>query len=412
MERLRDTFKRFALGGLLIKDRLRYGVSYNPLTPANRDNPYPAYARLRRIDPVHRSSLGVWILTRHEDCVRVLRDHEGFSSDAHGTRHPDDPPGEKNLEMLFCDPPRHTRLRSLVNKAFTPRAVQRLEQHIQSVVNERLDGLRPGEPFDLIEVLAFPLPVIIISEMLGIESEDRVRFKRWSDDLSSTLGVTSAAKLRRAAASRKHFQAYLGDVIEARRREPREDLISNLLSAEEQGGRLDMRELLDLCELLLVAGNETTTNLIGNGMLALLRNPDQLALLRQRPELAERCVEECLRYDAPVQYTERTARKDVVIGGRQISRGQALVCCMGAANHDPERFVDPDRLDITREDNPHLAFGGGIHYCVGSGLARMEGRIAISTLALRFGELRLLERSPRWRDNTVLRGLRRLMLVG
>jgi cytochrome P450 len=309
--------------------------------------------------------------------------------------------------MLTADPPEHTRLRGLVSKAFTPRVVERLRPRIQEIVDELLEEV--DGPFELVHTLAYPLPVIVIAELLGVPPADRAQFKRWSDDIVATLGgpFQDPAVIAAGTAAAIGLAEYFQGVIAERRREPKEDLLSGLIAAEEQGQVLSEEELLATCILLLVAGNETTTNLLGNGMKALFDYPDQLALLKSQPELIESAVEELLRYDGPVQGTGRVAIEDKQVGDVTVKEGQVAFTVLGAANHDPEAFENPDVLDITRSDNRQVAFGHGIHYCLGAPLARAEAQIAINALLRRWPDLHQ-DGDVEWGGTFIIRGARKL----
>jgi pimeloyl-[acyl-carrier protein] synthase len=389
-------------------------LTYNPFLPEVREDPYPQYQALREADPVHRSPfLNMWVLTRYEDVALVLRDQR-FSADRTKWE------GFQALEgfqpvrsLLSLDPPDHTRLRTLVTKAFTPRVVEQLRPQAQVIVDEALDRAASHGEMELIEDLAYPLPVAVIAGMLGVPRDDWPRFREWSRVLVSSLdpvALPDSDQITAVRAAEDALFEYLSGVVAERRREPRDDLISALIAVEERGDVLNERELLVMLNLLLVAGHETTVNLIGNGMLALLRNPEQLALLRRRPELLESAVEELLRFDSPVQLTGRIAAEACEVGGQQIGRGQLVLTLLGAANRDPQQFPDPDRLDLTRSPNQHFSFGRGIHFCLGAPLARLEGRIAISSLVSRFGELTQVGEAVRSQTIT-LRGLTRLPLA-
>jgi cytochrome P450 len=355
-----------------------------------------------------------WVIARYQDADAILRDHKRFSND---TRHRRPPrlrvtrgvPSDPN--MLVLDPPDHTRLRALVSKAFTPSAIAALEPRIRVIVGELLDQVADPAGFDLIETIAYPLPVIVMAELLGVPPEERAQFKMWSDQRARVLEPTITARERQhAIQAARAFDAYFRDVIEARRKGPRDDLISTLVAIEEAGDTLSPYELLIMLRLLLIAGNETTTNLIGNGMLALLRHPEQLQMLKENPSLIPSAIEELLRYDTPVQLDGRTIMEDMDFKGRPWQRGQGVVLLLGSANRDPEVFHDPDRLDITRNEASHIAFGRGIHHCLGAPLARLEGRIAFEALLERFSDIRLLNEQPSFKDNVVLRGLKTLPL--
>jgi len=374
-------------------------------------DPYPTYHRLRSEDPVHESPLGFWVLTRYEDVVATLRDPRfakepmiaavaarlGFDAGAVG------------ISMLDRDPPDHTRLRGLASKAFTPRVVERLRPRVQEIVDGLLDRVERAGTMDLIEEFAYPIPVNVICEMLGVPVEDHEQFKGWSLDLargldSIMLGPESDV-VKRSGKAREGLSSYIRQLIGERRSAPRGDLLSALIATEEAGDKLSEPELVAMSILLLVAGHETTVNLIGNGVLALLRHPDQLRQLRERPDLIGSAVEELLRYDGPVQRTARTSSEDVTIGNRTIPGGAIVMPFIGAADRDPAQFRDPDRLDITRTENRHIAFGLGIHFCLGAPLARIEGQIAISTLVKRMPKLALAVERPEHRQSLTLRGL-------
>jgi cytochrome P450 len=409
------------IGGLAL-ERIQTGHVFNPLLGPARADPYPLYRRLRENDPVHRShAVRGWVLFRHADCVDLLRDPR-FSADdrnlAGYSRQRSmairqglvDPSAPQEPVMLRRDPPDHTRLRGLVNKAFTPRAVEKLRPRIEELTEELLFALERRGGFDLIADFAVPLPVTIIAEMLGIPARDRQLFKRWSDHLVGFLDPQASpgpVVLRRTV---EEFFAYLGQIIEQRRRVPADDLLSRLVLAEEAGDRLSEQELHGTVALLLAAGNETTTNLIGNGLLALLRHPEQLERLRSQPELAASAVEELLRWDSPVQFTMRIPTRELEFRGRRFDAGQAVVAVLGSANHDSEVFETPDRLDLGRQDNRHLSFGQGVHFCLGAQLARLEGEVALGALVRRFPDLRLAGGEPKWRRLTFLRGVESLPL--
>ena len=410
MMAMRDAIRSVAVGTLLMRERWQSGVSYNPLSAEMAQDPYPTYAKLRGRDPVHRSRLiDAWVFSRFADVDAILRDHRHFSSDprkrvASGRRA--SLPNVEEPSMLFLDPPDHTRLRALVNKAFTPRAVAALEPHIRELTTTLLDAVDDPAAFDLMEAVAKPLPVIVIAEMLGIPPDDRAQFAVWSDQRARILEPTLSPDERETAdAAMRSLDEYLMPIISARRVDPKDDIISALAQAEEEGDKLTEREVLIMLRLLLVAGNETTTNLIGNGVLALLRHPDQLAALREDPRLIPSAVEELLRFDSPVQVDVRSVLDDCEVNGFRVRRGDNVVTLLGAANRDPDRFEAPDRLDVRRGDQNHLSFGRGIHHCLGAPLARLEGRVVLQALIERFSSLRLLEDRPAFRSSVALRGL-------
>ncbi|MEE9278226.1 MAG: cytochrome P450, partial [Dehalococcoidia bacterium] len=324
---LRPLIRPLAMRGLLFKERLRSGVSFNPLAPAFQQDPYPKYAELRERDPVHWGVLTkAWVLSRYEHVDAILRDPARFASDERraGDQAPayENPLGEER-SLLRLDPPDHTRLRTLVTRAFTPRAIESMALRVREIVETQLDPVRDGATVDIMAVLAYPLPVTVIAEMLGVPAEDRDRFKVWSNAVARTLEPTiSPHEIGGAVRAAQELAEYFRGIIAARRQHPREDLISGLIAAEEEGDKLTESEMLVMLRLLLVAGNETTTNLIGNGLLALLRNPDQLQRLRDDPSLTESAVEELLRFDSPVQIDARVALEDTEVDGHLIRRGQ------------------------------------------------------------------------------------------
>jgi cytochrome P450 len=412
MSKVRDLIQPLVVRGLMLKERMRTGVVWNPLDDGYHQNPYETYTRLRERDPMHASSLtGAWVFSRHADCDAILRDHRRFSNDA---RNADDPANDVagNLDdthsMLMLDPPDHTRLRSLVSLAFTPKALEAWRPRIEAIVDRLLDEATSSGQVDMLDALAVPLPTKVIAEMLGIPTDDLPQFKVWSDHVSRTLEPTiTPAELEQAQRSNKELAAYFEGIIEQRRTEPRDDLVTQLIAAEEAGDQLTHEELQVTLRLILVAGNETTTNLIGNGLLALLRHPDQLERLRREPELMESAVDELLRYDSPVQTDGRTALEDIEWNGKLIKQGQQVFLLLGAANRDPDEFPNPDELDVSRGSKRHMSFGRGIHHCLGAPLARIEAQVAFGKLLERYESLELVG-EPRFKDHIVLRGLREL----
>jgi cytochrome P450 len=390
-------------------------IQFNPMDPEFVADPYPMYHRLRAEDPVHHSPLGFWVLTRYPDVMAMLRDPRlikepiaAFVAARFGMAVP---PG-LGLSMLDRDPPDHTRLRGLVSKAFTPRALEKLRPGIQQIVDGLLDEAAGRGSMDLIEEFAYPLPVRVICEMLGVPVKDHERFKAWGLDIARGLDAImlppDSEVGRRSVSGRRALAEYFRELIGERRTAPRDDMLSALIAAEEAGDKLNEEELLATCILLLVAGHETTVNLIGNGTLALLRHPAELRKLRENPGLIGTAIEELLRFDGPVQRTARIPSEDITIGGQTIGKGEMVMPFLGAADRDPSQFPDPDRLDITRADNRHIAFGMGIHFCLGAPLARMEGQIAINTLLARLPKLALATDTPRFRQSLTLRGLETL----
>ncbi len=396
-------------------------IVFNPLDPAFRIDPYSVYRRLREEAPVHQGPFGAWVFSRYADCVAILKDprlsSDGRNSEAfenaveQGLFDPDQNLVNGAQSFLFLDPPDHTRLRGLVSKAFTPRVVEALRPRIQEWVDELLDAVAEKGSLEVIEDLAYPLPVNVICELLGVPPEDHVKFRDWSREAARSLDPVEALPPEVVEARQRvgdQFAEYFLSLIQKRRGSPGDDLLSALIAAEEEGDTLSEDELLATAILLLIAGHETTVNLIGNGTLALLRHPDQLQRLADDPSLAKSAVEELLRYDPPVQMTGRTALEDMEIAGATIRKGQQAIVLLGSANRDPEQFPDPERVDISRADNRHIAFGFGIHFCLGAPLARVEGEIVLGTLVRRFSGLKLLAKEPEYKENIILRGLQSL----
>jgi hypothetical protein len=391
---------------------------FNPLSPAVIADPYPHYHRLRAKDPVHRSPLGFYVLSRHGDVAQALRDKRlgkdfvGRMTRRFGPEVMQEPVYRSMSHwMLQQDPPDHTRLRGLVVKAFTARRVEDMRPRIQEIVDATLDRVAPKGRMDLIADFAFRLPVTVICEMLGIPKEEHEVFHNGARTGGRLLDPVplSRAEIDEANAGNLMQAEYFRTLFELRRRQPGDDLTSQLVQAEEEGSKLSNDELTANIILLFGAGHETTVNLIGNGLLALLRNPEQLALLRAEPARMANAIEEFLRYDSSVQLTGRTALEDVEIGGVAVAKGESVLCLLGAANRDPAAYPDPDRLDVTRPNIRPLSFGGGIHFCLGAQLARIEAEVAIATLLRRFPGLRLDDpEHPQWRPTFVLRGLQRL----
>jgi cytochrome P450 len=393
------------------------------MTPEFREDPYTFFDALRASDPIHHTPFGVYLLSRHADATAVVRDprlsNDERNSELFRTFQETNPiPPEQTLDMdrvvmLFLDPPDHTRLRGLVSKGFTPRMVERLRARIQQIVDERLDAVaaRGDGHMDVVTDLAYPLPVEIICELLGVPVEDQDTFASWSGELAGAIDpdpLISPEQRARIKVAGDAFIEYFASLIEQRRAQPADDLLSAMIAAEDDGDRLNEEELLGTALFLLIAGHETTVNLIGNGTLALLRHPDQLERLRRDPSLDRNAVEELLRYDSPVQITQRITVSDYDVGGVTIPSGQNLVPLLGAANRDPAVFPEPDRLDLRRENaHRHVAFGGGHHFCLGAALARLEGAIAIGSLVRRFPSIELAG-DPERRTTFTLRGLEHL----
>lgn len=363
------------------------------LTPELRLNPFPMYAALRSTGGIlHLAEQNVWNIFRYADVKTVLSDYERFSNS-----HLRD--GQVIVpSLLGTDPPRHTQLRGLVQKAFTPKAIEAMEPRIAQLTDELLERVRGQGNMDLVADLGAPLPVMVIAEMLGIPTEDRVQFKHWSDELVAAsdrvLMGPDADLMEVTGAAMQEMLAYFGEIIDQRRHSPGNDLISGLIVAEIDGERLSREDLLNFCWLLLVAGNETTTNLLSNAIITLLEHPEAMAELLADPTLIPRAIEEVLRYRSPVQAMFRTAAQDVEIAGQQVKAGSMVIAWIGSANRDETVFPDADRFDIRRDPNPHIAFGHGIHFCLGAPLARLEARVVLPALLERLPNLRRASDEP------------------
>jgi pimeloyl-[acyl-carrier protein] synthase len=386
---------------------------YRLLDPTVLADPYPLYRSLREEAPVAWDPyLHCWVVTRYADVLAVLH---GFSADR--TPSPDfmrtlgltkvEPLAEVMCrQMLFLDAPAHTHLRKLCSTAFTPRRVERLEEDIVRIADELIDRALASGKMDIVNDFAEPLPAIVTAYLLGVPREDHAQLKAWSADFAEMLGnfQHNPSGVARVLKSLSEMTAYFRSAIREEHRKLSDGLVKSLLEAEVDGQRLTEDEVIANIIVTMVGGQETTTNLIGNGMLTLLRQPEKLAELRDRPEIMESAIEELLRYESPSQHTGRICREDTVLGGHLIEKGAPVMAVMASGNRDPERFTDPDRLDFERQDNRHLAFGWAAHFCFGAPLARMEGRIAFKAL-LKLGNIRLAEQPLRWRENLGLRGL-------
>jgi cytochrome P450 len=425
-------------------------IVFNPLDPAFRANPYPIYERILAEDPVHLTPFGVRAFSRHADCIAILRDPKRFSSDDRkspfyqpigesfgaerkeapslgslGTSRParthegEHVPGptegvsDNDRPFLFQDPPDHTRLRRLVNHAFSAKTVEAMRPRVQEIVDELLDKIEAKGSMEAIADLAYPLPVAVICEMLGVPKEDQPVFGGWSEELAKSLdpGIGQPDDvIQRRVKAVEDSRAYFRRLAAERRKNPGADLLSALIAAEDEGDKLSEGELLSTCTLLLIAGHETTVNLIGNGILQLLLHPDELDRFRADPSLAPGVVEEVLRYDPPVQFDGRICTEKAEIGGATIEVGDFVMQLIGAANRDPSVFEDPSRFDITRNSTNHIAFGYAIHFCLGAPLARLEGQIALRSVVQRFPNLRLETEKLRYKDQITIRGLAELRL--
>ena len=390
-------------------------------TPEGRADPYRFYAQMRETAPISRTMLGPLLIHSYEDCLAVLRDPRmgrgaqdmGQLSKSFGTDTAlSQLMGQVSAHnMLLADPPDHTRLRQLVSRAFTPRHIEGLRPAIHGMVDDLLDGLADRSEVDFMSEFALPLPMAVIGELVGVPVSERAELQPHVRAAATAIEpILSEEEAAAAIEAYAYLGSYFDALLEERRRHPAEDLLSGLAQAPEKDDRLTNEEVVSTAILLFAAGFETTTNLLGNGLLALLRQPEQLERWRQQPELAPTAVEELLRWDSPVQMNMRAALEPTVVRGEPVEAGERVVVLQGAANHDPARFADPERLDLARADNIPLSFGWGIHHCIGAGLARMEGQIAFNALLARFGSIELLNDAPEWRASFTLRGLLSLPL--
>ena len=398
---------------------------FDPFDPEWATNPFPLYADLRQRAPVHRNALGFWVFARHADCLALLRDRRTSADDAYidperlsaefrfgsGADDPEVTAMRDMRPFLFRDPPDHTRLRGLVSKAFTPKVVESLRARTQQIVDELLDAAFEADRVDLLESFAYPLPVRIICDMLGVPVADQDRFKSWSTSLARGLDpdfLLTGEAIKDRDDAVMQFAQYFFELLAERRRSPGDDLLSRLVEVEDDGGVLSEAELLSTCILLLVAGHETTVNLISGGTLALLRHPDQLERFRTDPEVTRSGVEEMLRYVSPVQLTGRAMIEDIEIAGVTLRAGDFVMVLIASGNHDADQFPDPERFDVGRTSNNHLGFGFGIHHCLGAPLARMETQVALTSLVRRAPDLAVTVDEPTYKTNVVLRGMESL----
>jgi cytochrome P450 len=398
---------------------------FDPLDPLWSSDPFPLYAELRERAPIHRNDLGFWVVARHADCLAVLRDKRVSSDSLNvavermpaGFRTPmaeDDPMAQAMQQMrpfLFRDPPDHTRLRGLVSKAFTPKVVESMRAGTEAVVDELLDDAFEADRVDLLEAFAYPLPVRVICDLLGVPLDDQDRFKVWSDALARGLDpdfLLSQEVIDARGEAVLQFSQYFFELLAERRAHPGEDLLSGLVQVEDEGTVLNEGELLSTCILLLVAGHETTVNLISGGTLALLEHPDQRVRFRDDPSVQRSGIEEMLRYVSPVQLTGRALLEDMELDGVALRAGDFAMLLIASGNHDPAQFDEPERFDVSRTPNNHLGFGFGIHHCLGAPLARMEAQVALGALVRRAPDLALATDRVAYKHNIVLRGMEAL----
>ncbi|GHC57183.1 cytochrome P450 [Streptomyces cinnamoneus] len=398
-------------------------ADFDPWSPRFVADPYPGYTRLRAAGRIHWFAPSrQWLVPHHADVRALLRDRRLGRTYLHRFTHEEfgrtPPPAAhepfhvlNGNGLLDLEPPDHSRIRRLVAKAFTPRRVDDLAPTVRRLAGELVSGLLAEGGGDLIAAVAEPLPVAVIAEMLGIPAADRPLLRPWSADICGMYELNpDEATARRAVRASAEFSAYLRELIADRRARPGGDLLTALIGAHDEGDRLTEQEMVSTCVLLLNAGHEATVNTTGNGWWALFRHPAQLAALRADPALLPGAIEELLRYDTPLQLFERWVLDDIEIGGTFVPRGSEVALLFGSANHDPARFPDPERLDVTRADNPHLGFGAGLHYCLGAPLARIELQAVFGTLLRRAPRLRLVA-EPQWKPGFVIRGLRELLVA-
>jgi cytochrome P450 len=397
-------------------EEARVSTTWNPLDPQFKVDPYPSYRALLENDPFLRSPFGPVVVSRYDDCLTLLR-HPAAGSDPRKAPEWKSPfdldPDQLTPSFLSLDPPDHTRLRALVSKAFTPRRVDALRPRMQQIADGIIARAAERSSMEVVADLAFPLPVMVICELLGVPADRVEEFKEWSAAVARSLDppfLLPAEVLDTARRAAESYESYFSSLIEERRRLPSDDLISALTVAEEQGDKLSEAEMVATLSLLLIAGHETTVNLIANGVLAFARHPDQLRLLREEPGLIRGAVEEVLRYDSPVHADGRIALEDIDLSTGTLRQWEQAIILLPAANRDPAHFERPDCFDITRADNRHLSFGFGVHHCLGAPLARAEAQVALGAIARNFGRIELAEDPPPYKENLVLRGVSRLQV--
>lgn len=398
---------------------MKKALKFNPYDPEFQTNPYPIYHSLRSVEPIHQSFTGMWVLTRYADAKAVLRDPR-FCVDKmpKNVKHKSNYLEQRNLDrlaqaidkwLIFLDPPEHTRLRGLISKAFSSTSVNFLRPQIQKITDELISKIRHKGSMDIISDFACPLPCNVIAAILGVPVEDWFKLYYWSDKLSNILDpLRSLEDYEQMNKVAQEFTDYFKILIAQRQKSPQQDLLSALITVKEQDNKLSEQEIISVCMLLFFTGEETTVNLIGNGMLAFLHHPQQMQQIKTQPMLIQSAVEEILRYDSPIQITTRVATEDIVLDGVTVRCGEKVLVVLGAANRDPAQFPDPDRFDITRANNSHLAFADGIHYCLGAVLTRIEAEIAINALLQQLPDLKLSPDKLEWRNKVAFRSLKAL----
>lgn len=393
-------------------------LKFNPYDPKFQANPYPVYHNLRSVEPIHQSFTGMWVITRYADAKAVLRDprfcvdkmSNNVKQKSHHLQWDFNTLAQAISKwLIFLNPPEHTRLRNLLSKAFSSASIKSLYPHIQQITDQLISKVRHQGYMDIITDFACPLPCNVICTILGVPVEDWYKLYYWSDKLSSILApLNSLEDYEQMNKVALEFTDYFKNLIAQRQKSPQQDLLNTLIAVKEQDNKLSEEEIISVCMLLFFAGEETTVNLIGNGMLALLSHPQQMQQIKSQPKFIYSAVEEMLRYDSPIQITTRVATEDVNMDGITIRAGEKALLCVGAANRDPAQFPEPDRFDITRANNTHLAFSDGIHYCLGATLARIEAEIAINTLVQQLPDLKLSQDKLEWRNKVPVRSLKNL----
>ena len=408
----RDRWRRYGAFVASVAERARHGASYNPLSERTIQNPYPVYARLRQHSPVHRSViLGSWILSRYADVLAVARDHERFSNDPRWRNATASvlPPAPDDYSILLVDPPEHTRLRKVAARAFTRPRLMALEPTIEALANDIVEHAVARGEVEWIGEVAQPMAMRVMLRMLGIAGDEETRWHRWSAERARLLEMIATRSERRTAhITGESMTGYFRERLAERSGGEADDAISLLAYETERGELINAAEAADMLGVIMIAGNETTANLIGNGLWALMRHPDQMERLREEPERARDAINEVLRYDSPVQTDFRIAKCEAVVGGKTIRSGEGVILRTGSANRDEAAFGDPDRLDIARKGPKHAAFGNGVHQCIGAELARMETSAVIAAAAARIERITLAGPQPRYRHSTVVRGLESL----
>ncbi|MBH8563713.1 cytochrome P450 [Nostoc sp. CENA67] len=412
MEPIANTNKTQKLG-------IQKSIRFNPYDPKFQANPYPFYHNLRLVEPIHQSFTGMWVITRYADAKAVLRDsrfcvnkmQKNVKQKSHSLEQRDFNTLAQAIDkwLIYLDPPEHTRLRGLISKAFSSTSVNFLRPQIQKITDELISKVRHKGFMDIISEFACPLPCNVIAAILGIPVEDWLQLYHWSDKLSNILDpLSSLEDYEQMNTVALEFTNYFKSLIAQRQKSPQQDLLSALITVKEQNNKLSEDEIISVCMLLFLTGEETTVNLIGNGMLALLSHPEQMQQIKTQPMLIQSAVEEILRYDSPIQITTRVATEDIVIDDVTVRCGEKVLVVLGAANRDPAQFPEPDCFDITRVNNNHLAFADGIHYCLGAALTRIEAEIAINTLIQQLPDLKLSQDQPEWRNKVAFRSLKAL----